>query len=165
MQTPEPLRPRQIRPQPPPAPRPTPFPRGAEGVWAIGERLSWIAGLVLAVSAFTGWYADSSAEGEGPTVAVTGWHTGILGKLVFFLGLGAVAIAALRAAGIVLPASVPESILVIAIGSLATIFVLIRVITIPDTFAFAGRGIGIWISLVAAAAVIVGGLLRANEEL
>ena len=124
-----------------------------------------MAGIVLAVSAFTNWYSASSAEGEGPTVAVIGWHTGILGKLVFFLGLGAVAIAALRAAGIELPASVPESVLVIAIGSLATIFVLIGLITIPDTFAFAGRGIGIWISLASAAAVIVAGLLRANEEL
>lgn len=163
MQTPEPLRPRQIRPQAPPARHPTPFPRGAAGVWAVGERMGWVAGLVLAVSAFTDWYAGSSVE--GPTVAVIAWHTGILGKLVFFLGLAVLAIAGLRAAGIELPASLPESLLVIAIGSLATIFVLIRVISIPDTFAFAGRGIGIWISLLSAVTLIAAGLLRANEEL
>ena len=43
---------------------------------------------------------------------------------------------------------------------------LIRVIDIPDRFLPAdGRGIGIWISLVAALAVIVAGLLQAAEEL
>ena len=46
------------------------------------------------------------------------------------------------------------------------IFVLIRLISIPDSIPPpAGRGIGIWISLLAALAVIVAGLLRASEEL
>jgi hypothetical protein len=39
------------------------------------------------------------------------------------------------------------------------------VISIPDDFQPANRGIGIWISLIAAVAVIVAGLLRASEEL
>ena len=42
---------------------------------------------------------------------------------------------------------------------------LIRVISIPEDFFFAGRGVGIWISLVAAIGVIVAGLLEASEEL
>ena len=88
-----------------------------------------------------------------------------MGKLVFFLGLAVVAVVALREFGVVMPATVPESLLTIALGSLATIFVLIRLISIPDDFFFAGRGIGIWISLVAAIGVIVAGLLQASEEL
>jgi hypothetical protein len=61
---------------------------------------------------------------------------------------------------------VPESLVLLGLGSLATIFVLIRLVSIPDTyFATAGRGIGIFISLVAAVALIVAGLLRAAEEL
>jgi hypothetical protein len=122
-----------------------------------------VAGLVLALSSFTNWYAGSSLE--GPNLAVIAWHTGVLGKLVFFVGLAVLMLSALRRAGIELPASIPESLVVIALGSLATIFVLIRLISIPDTFAFANRGIGIWISLLAAVALIGGGLLRANEEL
>jgi hypothetical protein len=39
------------------------------------------------------------------------------------------------------------------------------VLSIPDDFFFAGRGVGIWISLVAAIGVIVAGLLEASEEL
>ena len=109
------------------------------------------------------WYAGS---GEGLTIGVIGWHTGTLGKLVFFLGMAVVLLALLREAGIELPPAIPESLVVIAIGAVATIFVLIRLISIPDEFLPAdGRGIGIWIALVAAIGVIFGGLLRAGEEL
>jgi hypothetical protein len=160
MQTPEPMVPPRSSAdsyEGRPAPR-----QAVSGYW--GERLAWIAGLVLAISAFTDWYAGSQADGL--TLSVTGWHTGALGKLVFFAGLATLILEALREAGIELPATVPESLVLIALGSLATIFVLIRVISIPDTFfATAGRGIGIFISLIAAVALIVAGLLRAAEEL
>ena len=130
----------------------------------VGARATWISGLVLSISAFTDWYAGSGSV--GPTIAVIGWHTGTLGKLVFFIGLAAIALVALREAGIELPPSIPESLIVIALGSLSTIFVLIRLISIPDAVLPAdGRGIGIWIALIAALGVIAGGLLRASEEL
>jgi hypothetical protein len=132
------------------------------GLWVLAERLTWVAGLVLSLSALTGWYAGS---GEGPTIAVIGWHTGTLGKLVFLIGLAVIALAVLREAGIALPAAVPESLVVIVLGSIATVFVLIRLISIPDRFFPYERGIGIWISLAAAIAVIVAGLLRATDEL
>ena len=132
------------------------------GLWVVGERLTWISGLVLALSAFTGWY---SGGGEGPTIAVIGWHTGALGKLVFLIGLAVIALAVLREAGIALPAAVPDSLVVIVLGSISTVFVLIRLISIPDRFFPYERGIGIWISLLASIVVIVAGLLRATDEL
>jgi hypothetical protein len=137
--------------------------RSATGFWALGERLTWLSGLVLLLSALTGWYVGS---GDGLTISVIGWHTGVLGKLVFFVGLAVLALAALREAGIELPATVPESLVVIALGAMATVLVLVRLISIPEEYLPAdGRGIGIWISLVAAVAVIVAGLLEAAEEL
>jgi hypothetical protein len=164
VQTPEPL-PRS--PAPPPRPAVDELdPRVGGRFWTLGELLTLISGLVLAISAFTDWYAGSESGGGGFTLGVIGWHTGALGKLVFFVGLAVLALWALREAGIELPATVPESLVVIALGSLATIFVLIRLISIPDRFLPAsGRGIGIWISLLAALAVIVAGLVRASEEL
>ena len=118
---------------------------------------------MLALSSFMGWYAGS---GVGVKLAVIGWHTGVLGKLIFFIGLAVLALVALREAGFELPPGVPESLLVLALGALAAIFVLIRIISIPDAVLPAdGRGIGIWISLLASLGVIVGGLLRAAEEL
>jgi hypothetical protein len=133
------------------------------GIWAMGERVTALAGLVLMLSSFMGWYAGSD---EGPTIAVIGWHTGVIGKLVFLLGLAVVVLVVLRELGIELPATVPESLVIIVIGALATTLVLIRLISIPDTFfPNDGRGIGIWIALIAAIGLIVGGLLRAGEEL
>ncbi|MGI8973024.1 MAG: hypothetical protein ACR2HI_02475 [Gaiella sp.] len=128
----------------------------------LGDRLGLVAGLVLAASVFGGWYTGS---GEGVTIAVLGWNTGILGKLVLAVGALVVLLVILREFGIEPPAALPESIVIVALGSIATIFVLIRVISIPDDFFFAGRGVGLWISLVAAIAVIVAGLLQASEEL
>ena len=46
-----------------------------------------------------------------------------------------------------------------------TVFVLIRVISVPDDFFWANRGVGLWISLAAAIGVIVAGLFQASEEL
>jgi len=132
------------------------------GLLGVGDRLGLLAGLVLAVSAFTGWY---TGPGQGVTVSVMGWDAGTLGKLVFAIGMLVVLVVALREIGVDLPATVPQSLVTIALGSLATIFVLVRVFVIPDDFFFAGRGIGIWISLAAAIGVIVAGLLQASEEL
>jgi hypothetical protein len=133
------------------------------GIWAMGERVTALSGLVLMLSSFMGWYAGSD---EGPTIAVIGWHTGVIGKLVFLLGLAVVVLVVLRELGIELPATVPESLVIIVIGALSTILVLIRLISVPDRFfPFDGRGIGIWIALIAALGVIAGGLLRAGEEL
>jgi hypothetical protein len=154
----------ELESQQPGAPAPGGYVRpAAGGLWAAGERVTWIAGLVLALSSFMDWYAGS---GVGVKLAVIGWHSGVLGKLVFFVGLAVLLIVALREFGFELPPSVPESLVVLALGALAAVFVLIRIISIPDSVLPAdGRGIGIWISLLAALGVIAGGLLRAAEEL
>jgi hypothetical protein len=149
----------------PPAPASGDYPRPAPagGLWSAGERITWVSGLVLMLSSFMDWYAGS---GVGVTLSVIGWHTGVLGKLVFFIGLANIVLVGLRELGFELPPTVPESLLVLGLGALGLIFVLIRVISIPDSVLPAdGRGIGLWISLIAALGVIVGGLLRAAEEL
>jgi hypothetical protein len=135
----------------------------AGGVWSAGERIVWVSALVLMLSSLMGWYTGSDS---GVQLAVIGWHTGTLGKVVFFIGFAVLAIAVLRAFGLVLPPSVPESLVVLALGALATVFVLIRIISIPDSVLPAdSRGIGIWISLLAALGVVAGGLLQASDEL
>jgi hypothetical protein len=128
----------------------------------MGGRLTFLFGILLAMSALTGWY---SGEGNGTTVSVIGWHTGSVGKIVLFLGLAAVVLVVLREVGVSMPASVPESLVGIGIGSIATILVLVRIISIPDTFFFASRGLGIWLSLACAIGIILAGLLEVSEEL
>jgi hypothetical protein len=126
-----------------------------------GEALAWLAGLVLALSSFMGWYTFDS---ELATVSVIGWHTGTLGKLVLFVGLAVLLFLVLGATGLELPPNVPPGAVVSGIGAVGTILVLIRVIDIPDRFAGAGRGIGLWISLIAGLLVIVAGFVKASEE-
>jgi hypothetical protein len=146
-----------------PYPAPPRGPRAPAGFWALGERLTWVSGLILLLSTLMGWYVGS---GDGLTLSVIGWHTGVLGKLVFVIGALVLLLVGFREAGWELPATVPESLVVIALGALATVFVLIRLFSIPEQFLPAdGRGIGIWISLLSALAVIVAGLLEAAEEL
>jgi hypothetical protein len=128
-----------------------------------GEGLAWLGGLVLALSSFMSWYSFDANLGF--TASITGWHTGLLGKLVFFVGLAALGFLALRASGFELPPSVPGGMVIAGFGFVGTLFVIIRVISIPDDFAPAGRSIGIWISLLAGLLLIAAGLLRSAEEL
>jgi hypothetical protein len=138
--------------------------RARPGFLALGAPLTWAGGLVLAVSSFTSWYSGSSVE--GPTLSVTGWNSGTLGKLVFLIGAVVVCLAALRRFGLEFPSAAPEPLIVIALGVLAVVFVTIRLVEVPaSVVGTAGRSVGIWISLLAAAAVVVAGVLRAAEEL
>jgi hypothetical protein len=162
MQTPEP-EPWDLEPDPI---EPRSAIRPPAGLWRLGERLTWIAGLVLTLSPFMDWYAGREAGAGGFTLSVIGWHTGPLGKLVFLIGALLILLTVVREFGLELPPVVPESLVVIALGALATIFVLVRLIWIPDTFLPAsGRGIGVYIALIASLAVIAAGLLRVGEEL
>ena len=118
---------------------------------------------MLTLSPFMDWYATT--QPNGLTLSVTGWHTGALGKLVFFIGLVTLILEALREAGIGLPTSVPDQFVLIGLGALASIFVLVRIASIPDTyFPAAGRGIGVFVALLAAFGLVAAGLLRLADH-
>jgi len=138
--------------------------RARPRLFALGAPLTWLGGTVLAVSSFTSWYSGNSVE--GPTLSVTGWNSGTIGKLVFLVGAVVVCLAALRRFGLEFPSLTPEPLIVIALGALGVALVTIRLVSIPDSVVgTAGRSIGIWISLLAAVAVVAAGVLRAAEEL
>ncbi|MBW3593453.1 MAG: hypothetical protein KY396_07150 [Actinobacteria bacterium] len=129
--------------------------------WTPGDGLSGVAALVLALSTFMGWYSGFE---EGITLSAIGWHTGIVGKLVLLVGLAALALLVLRAAGVELPPNIPIGMLIAALGGVGTTLVLIRVLEIPDDYFAFGRSAGLWISLLAALLLIGGGLLKSAEE-
>jgi hypothetical protein len=123
-----------------------------------------VSGLVLTISAFTDWYVGTLPNGL--TFSVTGWHSGTVGKLVFFVGLATLILEGLRAAGILLPAAVPDRLILIALGAFAVIFVLVRLISVPDTyFVSTSRGIGLYIALLGALGLLGAGMLRTAEDL
>lgn len=133
------------------------------GLWRAGELLAWLGGLVLTLGAFMGWY---SVEGDlRGRLSVLGWNTGAIGKLVFVIGLAVLLLLGLRAFGVELPPSIPDGLVIAGLGLTATILVLIRLIDIPEKFEPAvGRGIGLWLSLLAALLLIVAGLLKSAED-
>jgi hypothetical protein len=135
----------------------------AAGLWRTGELLAWLGGLVLTLSSFMGWYSVSGdLRGR---LSVLGWNTGTIGKLVFVIGLAVLILLGLRAFGVELPPSIPDGMVIAGLGLTATILVLIRLIDIPEKFQPAvGRGIGLWISLLASLLLIVAGLLKSAED-
>ena len=130
--------------------------------WTPGEGLAWVASVIFTLSSFMGWY---SGLVDGLRLSALGWHTGLLGKLVLAVGLAVLVLLALRAAGFELPPAVPLGVVIAVLGAVGLIFVLIRVIEIPDDFVGMGRSVGIWISLAAGLLLVVAGLLKASEEL
>jgi hypothetical protein len=126
-----------------------------------GEALAWLGGLVLTLSSFMSWYTVSN---DGLTLSITGWHSGTLGKLVFFIGIVVIGFLILGATGFELPPAVPAGMVIAGLGAVATVFLLVRVISIPDDFQPAGRSVGIWISLLASVLLVVAGLLKSAEE-
>jgi hypothetical protein len=136
---------------------------GGAGLWRTGELLAWLGGLVLTLGAFMGWYSISGdLRGK---LSVLGWNTGTIGKLVFAVGVVVLLLLGLRAFGVNLPPSVPDGLVISALGLLATILILVRLIDIPEAFQpTVGRGIGIWLSFLAALLLIVAGLLKSTED-
>jgi hypothetical protein len=134
----------------------------AAGLWRTGELLAWLGGLVLTLGAFMGWYSVSG-DPRG-RLSVLGWNTGTIGKLVFVIGLAVLILLGLRAFGVELPPSIPDGMVVAGLGLASTILVLIRLIDIPEKFAPVGRGIGLWLSLLASLLLIVAGLLKSAED-
>ena len=55
----------------------------------FSDTLTWLSGLVLSLSSFMSWYSGgaNNSGGESLVLSVIGWHTGLIGQLVFFLGL------------------------------------------------------------------------------
>ena len=153
----------------PNAPRPYRVPGGIFGCWIcaiLAELFVIVTGLTLLWPGLVeSWFGETFNLQDylGLTVSRTFFEVATLGT---FGAMILLAIVFLREAGIELPATLPEGLVVIALGALATIFVLIRVISIPDEFfGWHSRGVGIFISLAASVLVIAAGLLRAGEEL
>jgi hypothetical protein len=141
----------------------------------FGEMIAAVSGIVLIISLFLEWYTVKGkglAAGAG-SGGVSGWEgLGFIDILLFLIGLIAIAVAVLRATNTTLrqlPAS-PSFILLIA-GGIGTLLVLFRLLSVgdlghPEVSAFVdiGRSYGIFIALLSAIGVTVGGWLAWNEE-
>jgi hypothetical protein len=130
-----------------------------------GDIVAGVGGIVLLISLFLPWYGVSS----GPiSITGSGWETlGFIDILLFLISVAVIAIVVAKALG-ALPGDVPAPVILLGLGGLAVLLVLYRIIDIPvdgdipDSVDLS-RKIGIFIALIAAAAVTYGGW-RTNTE-
>jgi len=124
------------------------------------------SGLLLLISLFLPWYGVSASLGAGtPAVTATasGWDAlKFIDVLLFLVAVVAIASAALSAAGRLPELPVPVGQLLLGAGILALVLVLYRLLDLPgDTGGIAGveigRKIGLFVALIAAAGIAVGG--------
>jgi hypothetical protein len=146
----------------------------------LGDIVAAGAGLLLIISLFLNWYSASAKATVGGfttrtiSESASGWKAlGFIDILLFICALVAIGIAVARVAN-VMPRNLPVSpgLLVLGVGGLATVLVIFRILSIPhgdvpDVPGIAidfSREFGIFVALIGAIGVAVGGWLTWNEE-
>jgi hypothetical protein len=139
----------------------------------FGDMVAAVSGLVLFLSLFLNWYNVSVKAALGSASAsVSGWEAlSFIDILLFIIAVIAIAVAVARMANAFPRMAISPGLLVLAVGVLAVLLVLFRIIDIPGSGDVAdvpgvdlGRSFGIFIALLAAIGVAAGGWLTWNEE-
>jgi len=134
-----------------------------------GDISAGIGGIVLLVSLWLPWYGVSvSVGGFSASEDASGWEVfSTIDIILFLVAIAAIALVALKAAGR-LPADVPVPVVLLALGALAVLLILFRLIDtpapgdLPDEIDVS-RKIGLFIGLIGAAGIVYGGW-RSNME-
>ncbi len=143
----------------------------------MGERISAVSAILLFVFMFFDWFGSKVAgvSGVSGSIGVGGtggdaWQT--LDVIPIFLMLTlvtALAVAVVRLTDADLELRVSPNAIVAALGALAVLLILYRIVSPPD-FGIPGvpmdttRGLGIFLSLIAAAGIAYGGYSAMREE-
>src|SRR4051812_24383999 len=131
----------------------------------FGDMVAAVSGLVLFLSLFLNWYNVSVKAALGSASAsVSGWEAlSFIDILLFIIAVIAIAVAVARMANAFPRMAISPGLLVLAVGVLAVLLVLFRIIDIPGSGDVAdvpgvdlGRSFGIFIALLAAIGVAAG---------
>jgi hypothetical protein len=126
------------------------------------KRSTWLTGggsVVLLISTFFSWGKFS----VGPvTLNVSGWDTGALGKLVFFAALIAIILVVVDYLKVdVSQMPVPVSLALVGAAAAGLLFVILRFLFMPDGLS---RAWGLYLAIIAAAALAYGAWLKLQED-
>src|ERR1700716_2074343 len=125
------------------------------------KRSTWLAGagaVVLLISTFLSWGTISL----GPlSLNVSGWDTGALGKLTFLAALIALILVVIDYMKVdVSQMPVPVPLALIGVAAAGLLFVILRFLFMPTGL---GRAWGLYVAIIAAAALAYGAWLRLQE--
>jgi hypothetical protein len=142
-----------------------------------GEKIAGIAGVLLILIMFVfDWFGvEGSGAGRNFAFVFEGgrnaWGSyGFTDVILFITGLAAIALALLAASDGDVGLPVAMSAIVTALGILSLILVIISIASPPSFLDVEGPGLdytrelGVWLGLIATAAVTVGGYLAMQEE-
>ena len=127
--------------------------------WVTG-----IGGLILFISVFLDWFKFSfSGIGVSGVGGASGVDATKLCYLIALLAIIVIAVVVLRVVEVDLDAiPIPMSVVVMAAGGLSLLIIVLRMLVHQD---FLSLSYGIFVSLVAGIAVVVGGVLMQREDL
>ena len=139
-----------------------------------GDLLAAASGVLLVVSLYMTWYSRS-AEGEigggQPLLDYSGWEAlGLIDNLLLLAAIVVVAAALVRLLGLTPPLPVNPSLVVFGLGVLAVLLVLLRLVSTPSGMfdgvagIEADRSAGIFVALLAALGIALGGWLSWNSD-
>jgi hypothetical protein len=144
------------------------------------SRYDWVvvAGMILMfIALFLTWYRVeivqrllmelpgglNDAAADMPGFSVNGWHyfSAVLAWLLTVVATAVVILKTLPAGSFRL--QLPESLAVMALGAIAFMLVLYRLIAMPAPSEAFGRGAGVFVALLATLLVAAGGFLKNAE--
>ncbi len=130
----------------------------------FGELIAGVSGFVLFVSLFLSWYGISiKFLGAGVSANFSAWDAFSLIAIVLFLvSVVAMGLAMMKALGQKVALPIAPSVVTAALGALAVILILFRLLVHPADHL--SLQYGIFIGLLAAIGVLVGGYQLMREE-
>lgn len=145
----------------------------------LGELIAGIAGLILLFSLFLSWYSVGGDFGGGPAGAfakklldqgeidtsLTAWQAfSWLDLVLFVTGVVAIATAVLQMTQRTVAVPVAASVVTTALGLLATLWILYRIVNQPGPNDVLDVSLGAYLGLLASGAIALGGYLSMREE-
>jgi hypothetical protein len=128
--------------------------------WLVG-----IGGLVLLISMFLEWFKVKGlggVPGFSMNIGISGWDATKLCILIFIFSLAFMAVVVLRVMDVDLSAiPIPMSVVVMALAGISLLIIILRIFIHQSGL---GVSYGIFVSLVAGAVVLAGGILMQREE-
>jgi len=128
--------------------------------WLVG-----IGNLVLLISVFLEWFKVKGlggVAGFSMNIGISGWDATKLSILIFIFSLAAIAVVVLRILEVDLSdIPIPMSLVVMGLAGISLLIIILRIFIHQSGM---GVSYGIFVSLVAGAVVLAGGVMMQREE-